>query len=102
MFMLISNEPIKNRSPSKIGQSINGELRTCYRNGNSSFSKSKKSFGCLMKRGTFLSKKNEINIWAVKILFPLDFAIYLSYSEMQKNRKVDNFYTRFQQARNLF
>ena len=35
-------------------------------------------------------KKNEIKIWAVKILFPLDFAIYLSYSEVQKNRKVDN------------
>ena len=37
-----------------------------------------------------LIKKNEIKMWAVKILFPLDFAIYLSYSEVQKNKKVDN------------
>ena len=39
MFMLSSNEPIKNYSPSKIGQSINGEWRTCDRNGNNSLSK---------------------------------------------------------------
>ena len=25
-----------------------------------------------------------------EILFPLGFAIYLSYSEVQKNRKIDN------------
>ena len=37
-----------------------------------------------------LIKKNEIKMWAVKILFPLDFAIYLSYSEVQTNRKVDS------------
>ena len=54
MFMLISNEPIENCSPSKISQSGNGEWRTCDRNGNNSFSKSKKKFGSLMKRGTFL------------------------------------------------
>ena len=54
MFMLISNEPIENCSPSKISQSANGEWRTCDRNGNNSFSKSKKNFGSLMKRGTFL------------------------------------------------
>ena len=35
-------------------------------------------------------KETETNIWVVKILFPLDFAIYLSYPEVQKNRKVDN------------
>ena len=36
-------------------------------------------------------KKSEIKIWAVKILFPLDFAVYLGYSVgVQKNRKVDN------------
>ena len=75
MFTLISNEPIKNCSASKIGQSINGEWRTCDRNGNNSFSKSKKNFGRLMKRGTFYLKKGEIKIWAVRILFPLDFTI---------------------------
>ena len=92
MFMLISIKPIKNCSPSKIRQSINGEWYTCDRNCNNSFKKSKKNFDRLMKRGTFYSKKKkkEIKIWAVKILFPLDFAIHLSYSEVQKNRKVDN------------
>ena len=40
-------------SPSKISQSINGEWRTCDRNGKNSFSESKKNFGRLMKRGTF-------------------------------------------------
>ena len=49
MFMLVSNESIKNCSPSKISQSINGEWRTCDRNGNNSFSKSNKNFGRLMK-----------------------------------------------------
>ena len=53
MFMLISNEPIKNCSPSKISESINGEWSTCDRNGNNSFGKSKKNFCRLMKRGTF-------------------------------------------------
>ena len=35
-------------------------------------------------------QKNGIKTSAVKILFPLDFAIYLSYSEVQKKSKVDN------------
>ena len=43
----------QNCSPLKIIQSINGEWHTCDRNGNSSFNKSKKNFGCLMKQGTF-------------------------------------------------
>ena len=41
-------------------------------------------------RNVLIEKKNEIKISAVKILFPLDFATYLSYSEVQKKRKVDN------------
>ena len=53
MFMLISNEPIKNCAPSKISQSINGEWHNCDRNGNNYFSKSNKNFGRLMKRGMF-------------------------------------------------
>ena len=40
-------------SPSKISQSVNGEWRTCDGNENNFFSKSKKKFGCLKKRGTF-------------------------------------------------
>ena len=35
-------------------------------------------------------KEKEIKLWAVKNVFPLDFAIYLSYSKVQKTRKVDN------------
>ena len=37
-----------------------------------------------------LIEKNKIKIWEVKILFPLDVAIYLSYSEVQKKRNVAN------------
>ena len=44
----------------------------------------------------------EIKTWAMKNLFPLDFAIYLSYSEVQRNRKVDTIWIRFEQVRNLF
>ena len=42
----------QNGSPSKIIQAINGEWRTCDRNGSNSFSESKKNFDCLMKQGT--------------------------------------------------
>ena len=52
---------------------------------NNTFSKSKKNFGRSIKRGTFQSKK--LDIWAVKNIFPLNFA---SYSEVQKNSKVVN------------
>ena len=41
-------------------------------------------------------------MWAVKNVFPLDFAKYLSYSEVQKNRKAINVSIRFQQVGNLF
>ena len=44
MFVLILNEPIKNCPPSEISQSINSEWRTGDRDGNNSFSKSKKNF----------------------------------------------------------
>ena len=40
-------------SPSKSRQSVNGERRTCDRNGNNSFSESEKNVCRLMKRGTF-------------------------------------------------
>ena len=40
-------------------------------------------------RETFQSEK--IKIRAMKNLFPLDFAKYLSYSEVQKNSKVTDF-----------
>ena len=46
MFMLISNEPIT--VASKISRSINVEWRTFDRNGNNSFSESKKNFGRLI------------------------------------------------------
>ena len=46
---------------------------------NNYFTESKKNFCCLIKWGTLESKK-KIEIWAVKNMFPLDFAKYLSYS----------------------
>ena len=89
MFKLISNKPIKVAHLQKLANQsmVNGAL--AIEMVINSFGESKNNFGRLMKRGTFLSKK-KIEIWAVKNLFPLDFAIYLSYSEVQKNRKVDN------------
>ena len=36
------------------------------------------------------SNQKNIEIWAVKNIFPLDFDKYLSYSEVQKNSKVVN------------
>ena len=41
------------RAFAQISQSMNVEWRISDGNGNNSFSKSKKIFGCLMKRGTF-------------------------------------------------
>ena len=52
MFMLISNEPMKNCSLSKISQSVSGEWRICDKSGNNSFNKSKENFGHLIKQGT--------------------------------------------------
>ena len=34
--------------------------------------------------------EKKLETWAVKNIFPLDFAKYLSYSEVQKKRKVVN------------
>ena len=65
--MLNSNEPIKAAHLQKLANQsmLNDELVIVIVN--NSFSKSKKSFGRLIKRGTFCSKK--IEIWAVKNIF---------------------------------
>ena len=67
MFMLNSNEPIKVTQLQKLAnQSILNDalvIEMVY----NSFNESKKNFGCLIKWGTFQSKK--IEIWAVKIYF---------------------------------
>ena len=80
MFMLNSNEPIKVAHLQKLANEsmLNGAL--VIEMINNSLSESKKNFGRLRKCGTFLSRK--IEIWAVKNIFPLDFAKYLSYSEV--------------------
>ena len=85
MFMLNSNEAIKVALLFKLANQsvLNGAL--VIEMVKNSFRESKKNFGRLMKRGTFLSKK--IEIWAVKNIFPLDFTKYLHYSEVQKTRK---------------
>ena len=88
--MLISNEPIKVAQLQKLANQsmVNGalvrEIVTIL------LVKARKTLVVWWREERSNRKKNEIKIWAVKILFPLDFAIYLSYSEVQKNRKVDN------------
>ena len=44
----------------------------------------------------------KIEILVVKIISPLNFAKYLSYSEVQKDRNVVNDWNRFQQVESLF
>ena len=88
VFMFKTNEPIKVIHLLKLASQsmLNGTL--VIEIVSNSFSGNKKSFGRLMKLGTFSLKKNEI--WAVKNIFPLDFTKYLSYSEVEKNSKVVN------------
>ena len=90
MFMLISKEPIKVAHVQKLANQsmVNGAL--VIETVPTLFVKARKSLVVWWSEERFNRKKNEIKIWAVKILFPLDFAIYLSYSEVQKNRKVDS------------
>ena len=85
-------------SPPKISQSINVEWRTCNRNGKRKQG-SKKNFARLRMREC---SNKKIEIWAVKNISPLGLAKYLSYSEVQKNRKVVNVWIRFQQVGSLF
>ena len=75
--MLNSNEPIKVAHLRELAnQSMLSAL--VIEMTNNSFSKSKKKFGRLIKRGTFSSKKkNQKNQRHVQFL--LDFAKYLSY-----------------------
>ena len=96
MFMLNSNEPIKVAHFQKLANHsmLNGALV------NISFSESQINFGCLIKRGTFQSKKNG-GMGSEKYIL-LDFAKHPSFSEVQKNSKVVNVSIRFQEEGNLF
>ena len=88
MFTFNPNEPIKVAQLQKLAnQSILNGTHVIEMV-NNSFSESKKNFSRLKKRETFQPKKTKI--WAVKNIFALDFAKYLSYSEVQKNSKVAN------------
>ena len=90
MFLLISNEPIKIAhfqilsNQSMVNGALVIEMVTIL------LVKAKKTLVLWWSKERSNRKKNETNIWAVKILFLLDFAQYLSYPEVQKNRKVDN------------
>ena len=65
-----------------------------------SFTKSKKNFGRLNVCGMFLLKK--LRYWKRKKKCLLNFAKYLSYSEVQKNMNVVNIWNRFKQVGNFF
>ena len=52
------------------------------------------------KKNYVLIEKNEILV--VQSISPLNFAKYLSYSEVQKNRNIVNNWNRFQQGGCLF
>ena len=54
------------------------------------------------RHSSVISVIKNIELWAVKNISPLDFANYLSYSEVQKNMKVVNVWIRFQQVGSLF
>ena len=92
IFILISNKPIKFAHLQKLANQsmVNGsltiEMVTIL------LVKARKTLVVWWseEHANRKKKKNEIEIWTVKILFPLDFAIYLSCSEVQKSRKVDN------------
>ena len=51
------------------------------------------------KKNYVLIEKNEILV--VQNISPLNFAKYLTYSEVQKNRNVVNNWSRFQKVRSL-
>ena len=54
---------------------------------NNSFSESNKNFCRLIKK---LCLGKRVDVWALKIIFPPDFAKYVRYSEVQTNSKVVN------------
>ena len=90
MFLLISNQPIKISHLQKLSNQsmVNGalviEMVTIL------LVKARKTLVIWWSKERSNRKKNETNIWAVKILFPLYFAIHLSYPDVQKNKNVDN------------
>ena len=87
--MLISSEPIKVTYLQKLANQsmVNGaimiEMVTIP------LVKSRKTLVIWWSEERSNQKKKK-KTWAVKLLFPLNLAIYLSHSEVQKNRKVDN------------
>ena len=89
MFMLISNEPIKVAHLQKLANQsiVNGAL--VIKMVTVLLVKTRKTLVVWWSEERS-NKKKEMKICALKILFPLDFAIYLSHSDVQKNRKVDN------------
>ena len=100
--MLNSNEPIKVAHLQKLAnQSILNDTVVMGMANNSWKRKWKQEkLWSFEKVWNVLIEK--INIWAVTKLFPLDFANYLSYSEMQKNRNVVNIWKIPQQVGSLF
>ena len=88
MFLLISNEAIKVAHLEKLANQlmVNGAL--VIEMVAILLLKARK-FWSFDEVRNILIKKNERKIWAVKILFSLNFAIYLSYSVVQKKGKVD-------------
>ena len=90
--MLISNKPIKVAHLQKLANQpmVNGALG----NDNNSFSESNKICSFDETRNVLI-EKNQIKIRGAKNLFPLQFDIYLSYSEVQKNRKLIMFRSDF-------
>ena len=85
MFILDSNEPIKVAYLQKSANQsmLNGALVIDMVN--HSFRKKQEKLLPFDKARNNLIEKIEIR--AVKNIFPLDFAKYLSYSELQKNRR---------------
>ena len=77
MFLFNWNEPIKVAHLQKLANQSMLNDALVIEMVNYSFSESKNNFGCLIKQETFQS--NKIKIWAVKNIFPLDFAKYLSH-----------------------
>ena len=88
MFLLISNEAIKVAHLEKLANQlmVNGAL--VIEMVAILLLKARK-FWSFDEVRNILIKKNERKIWAVKILFSLNFVIYLSYSVVQKKGKVD-------------
>ena len=98
MFMLNSNEPIKDAHLQKLANQsmLNGALVIEMVNASKEARKTLLAWECVE------CSNKKIEVWAVKNISPLGLAKYLSYSEVQKNRKVVNVWIRFQQVGSLF